>query len=115
METTRIGRIEMATWNVSRAHFYGEARRWIYTCLLEGHEKKCKLVRLCRSMFETRDVASIWRDKWSEVLKESSTKVGVACPAFFCSCDGDLKGLCHGDDFCVVGRRKQLENLWKDS
>ena len=27
--------------------------------------------------------------------------VGTACPAFFCSCDGDLKGLCHGDDLCV--------------
>ena len=22
---------EMATWDMSRAHFYGEARRWIYT------------------------------------------------------------------------------------
>ena len=47
------------------------------------------------------------------VLKESSMKVGTACQAFFCSCDGDLKGLCHGDDFCAVGRRKQVTNLWK--
>ena len=31
---------EMATWAVSRAHFYGEARRWIYTHLPEGHEQK---------------------------------------------------------------------------
>ena len=31
------GPFEMATWNVSRAHFYGEARRWIYTFLREGH------------------------------------------------------------------------------
>ena len=38
-------------------------------------------------------------------------KVGTACPAFFCSCDGDLKGLCHGDDFCVVARQKQLQTL----
>ena len=38
-------------------------------------------------------------------------KVGTACPAFFCSHDGDLKGLCHGDDFCVVARRKQIANL----
>ena len=33
--------------------------------------------------------------------------------AFFCSHDGDLKGLCHGDDFCVVARRKQLQIFWK--
>ena len=34
------GTFEMATWDVSRAHFYGEARRWIYTFLPEGHEQK---------------------------------------------------------------------------
>ena len=36
-------------------------------------------------------------------------KVGNACTAFFCSHDGDLKGLRHGDDFCVVARRKQWQ------
>ena len=40
-------------------------------------------------------------------------KVGTACPAFFCSCDGDLKGLCHGDDFCMVARQKQLQTFGK--
>ena len=40
-------------------------------------------------------------------------KVGTACPAFFCSCDGDLKGLCHGDDFFVVARQKQLQTFGK--
>ena len=40
-------------------------------------------------------------------------KVGTACPAFFCSYDGDLKGLCHGDDFCVVARWKQLQTFGK--
>ena len=34
------GPFEMATWDVSRAHFYGKARRWIYTHLLEGHEQQ---------------------------------------------------------------------------
>ena len=33
------GPFEMATWDVPRAHFYGEARRWIYTYLPEGHEQ----------------------------------------------------------------------------
>ena len=40
-------------------------------------------------------------------------KVGPACPAFFVSHDGDLRGLCHGDDFCVVARRKQLQIFGK--
>ena len=34
------GPFEMATWDVSRAHFYGDARKWIYTHLPEGHEQK---------------------------------------------------------------------------
>ena len=66
-----------------------------------------------RSMYGTRDAASIWRDTWSEVLKDGSMEVGTAFPAFFCSHDGDLIGLCHGDDFCVVARRKQLQIFGK--
>ena len=96
-------------------HFYGEARSCIYTHLSEGHEQKGKLARLCRSMYGTQDAASIWGDTWSDVLKESSMKVGTACPAFFYSCDGDLnlKGLCHGDDFCVFARQNQLQTFGK--
>ena len=55
------GPFEMAKWDVSRAHFNDEACRWIDTYLLEGHEKVGKLARLCRSMYGTRDAASIWR------------------------------------------------------
>ena len=80
---------------------------------LEGMSKKGKLARLCRSMYGTRDAASIWGDTWSEVLKDGSMNVGTACPAFFCSHDGDPKGLCHGDDFCVVARREQLQIFGK--
>ena len=107
------GPFEMATWDVSRAHFYSEARRWIYTQLPEGYGQKGKLARLCRSICGTRDAASIWGDTCSEVLKDGSMNVGTACPAFFCSHDRDLKGLCHGDDFFVVARRKQLQIFGK--
>ena len=34
------GPFEMATWDVSRAHFHGEARRWMYTYLPDGHEQE---------------------------------------------------------------------------
>ena len=34
-------------------------------------------------------------------------------PLSLSSHDGDLKGLCHGGDFCVVGRRKQLQIFGK--
>ena len=64
-------------------------------------------------MYGTRDAASIWRDTWADVLKDGTMKVGTACPASFCSHNSDLQGLCHGDDFCVVARRKQLQTFGK--
>ena len=60
-----------------------------------------------------REMQRQFEDTWSDVLKESSMKVGTACSAFFHSHDGDLKGLCHGDDFCVVARQKQLQTFGK--
>ena len=36
------GPFEMATWDVSRAHFYGEARRLDLHIYLEGHEQNGK-------------------------------------------------------------------------
>ena len=59
------GPFEMATWDVSRTRFYGEARRWIYTHLPEGHEQVDKFARLCRSMYGTRDAAS--KKRWNPV------------------------------------------------
>ena len=48
-----------------------------------------------------------------KLLKGGSMKVGTACPAFFCSHDGDLNGLCQGDDFGEVARRKHLQTFGK--
>ena len=55
-----------------------------------------------------REMQHQFGEMWSEVLKNGSLNIGTACSAFFCSQDGNLKGLCHGDDFCVVARRNQL-------
>ena len=80
---------------------------------LKDMSKRASWPDFAGSMYGTRDAASSWGDTWSEVLKDVSMKVGTACPAFFYSHDGDLKGLCHGDDFCVVARRKQLQTFGK--
>ena len=45
-----------------------------------------------------REMQRYFGETWSEVLKSVSKIVGVACPAFSCSQDGDLTELCHGDD-----------------
>ena len=78
------GPFEMATWDVSRGHFYGEARMWICTYLPEGNEQEGKLARLCRSMYGTRDAASILGDMVSMVSSvEGWLHERTACSAFF--------------------------------
>ena len=47
------GPIEMATWDVSRAHLYSDACRWIRTYLPEGYELKGRLARPCPSRYGT--------------------------------------------------------------
>ena len=94
--------LAIATWDVSRVHLCGDARRWIYTYLPAKYEQKAQLARTCTE----REMQRQTGDTWFEVLKVGSMKVGTACLAFFCSQDGNLKGLCHGDDFSVVARRE---------
>ena len=107
--------MEEGTCGVTIAHFHGYARGWICTYLPETG----KLARLYRSMYGTRDAVAIWKDAGTEVLKDSSMKVGVACRALSGSQDANLKGLCHRDDISAVARWKRLkrfENLLdKDS
>ena len=49
------GPFEMATWDTSTVKLAGG-----FTHFREGHEQKGKLARICRSMYSTRDAASIW-------------------------------------------------------
>ena len=45
--------------------------------------------------------------------RQSGKTHGQRAQLSSCSCDGELQGLCHGDDFCVVGRQKQLQIFGK--
>ena len=47
------GPFEMTTWDVSRAHFFGETRRSIFTYLLEGLQQVGKLARFFRTIYGT--------------------------------------------------------------
>ena len=105
---------EIATWDVSRAHLYGESRRWVYTQLPDGWEQPGKVARLRRSMYGTQDAASIWSDTWAEKIVEEGIRIGAACPALFVGVEGKrferLRGMCYGDDFVCVAPRDQLKS-----
>ena len=62
--------VEMAVWDVPRAHLYGKSRRWLHAKLLDGHEQLGKLARLERSLCGTQDAAAIWSEMWAEKLEQ---------------------------------------------
>ena len=58
-QTDSRGRpLEMATWDVSRTHLYGEARRWTYVTLPEGCERANKVTRFGRAMYGKQDASN---------------------------------------------------------
>lgn len=102
--------LELAMWDVSRAHFFGEAQRWVYTSLPPGYEEPGYVARLNRTMYGTQDAGRIWMETWVQELVKRDIKMGRTCPALL---RGDrVCGFCHGDDFCVVGSGVRL--AWFD-
>ena len=100
--------LEMMVLDISRAHFYGEARRRVFTTLPEGYEKPGYCALLLKTMYGTEDAASVWQDTWTDHLRADAIEIGKASTALFAK-GLDLKGLCHGDDFVVVASRGDLE------
>ena len=89
--------------DISRAHFYGQARRRVFCNLPEGEEIAGKCALLKRSMYGALDAASIWQQTYADVLKKNNVKQCVAWPALFYQKDSDLRFMVHGDDFISLG------------
>ena len=100
---------QIAVWDVSRAHFYGESRREVYTNLPEEMAMDGYVAKLLKTMYGTNDAANIWGETWPKHLKSKGIDVGKANRALFRS--AKLKGLCHGDDFVVKGPPDALKEF----
>ena len=92
--------------DVSRAHFYGESRRKVYTTLPEGYEEPGKCALLLRTMYGTEDAANIWLSTWNAHVEGCGYAIGSSNPSLFYG--HDTRGLCHGDDFVLVAGRADL-------
>ena len=57
-------------------------------------------------MYGTEDAAAIWLDTWTEHITKAGYTTGISNPTLIS--DNDVKGLCHGDDFVIVGGRSNL-------
>jgi len=99
----------LGVWDVSRAHFYGKAKRELYIRLPDELAKPGCIGRLRKTMYGVRDASSIWLETWGAYLTTKGFIIGRANPALFH--DKKSKGFCHGDDFVVLASRKKLEEF----
>ena len=97
--------------DISRAHFYGLAKRRVFCRLPEGHEQAGKCALLRKSMYGTLDAASIWQATYVELLKECGIEQCVGWPALFMHKERDLRFMVHGDDFVALGDEDGLKFL----
>ena len=103
-KTSKAGKpLKLKLYDISRAHFYGESRRKVYTNLPEGDESPGHCALLLKTMYGTQDASSVWQETYTELLKQNGITHGQAWPAVFCSKSRDIKLLVHGDDFLVLG------------
>ena len=86
--------LRLALYDISRAHFYGEARREIYVTLPPGDEQEGYGAILKKTMYGTQDA--------SHVLKRKHFHQGQAWTSVFRHGELDIKLLVHGGDFLVL-------------
>jgi len=104
----------LASWDVSRAHFYGLATRNLCVELPEElkEEGKDLVGRLVRTMYGTEDAAKIWGDTWPQQLEKHNFTIGTANRALFRGPNGE-KGFCYGDDFVLCASEEDLKAFGK--
>ena len=90
-----------------------EAARELYIELPpEDQEPGKDLVgRLNRNMYGFRDASNGWMRDWQGLLVGDGFEVGKANGALFFHRIRKLRGGVHGDDFLVLGIRKQLDAM----
>jgi hypothetical protein len=106
--------LEMAIFDISRAHFMPKCKRELYIELPPEDRdfNDGDLVgRLNRNMYGFRDAANGWSEDWQRTLSEVGFAVGVANPALFHRSSDNTRGAVHGDDFYVLGRRGPLNEV----
>eukprot|EP00959_Pyramimonas_sp_CCMP1952_P350100 7335116-Pyramimonas_sp.AAC.1 len=73
--------LKLKLFDISRAHFYGVAKREVYVSLPEGDQQKGYCALLQRSMYGTQDASAIWQDDYTSLLEQNGFKRGRASTA----------------------------------
>ena len=107
----RGGQLKMAFWDVSHAHLYGTTQRELFTELPEELAREGHCARLLRSLYGTQDASSRWQREYTGLFAEHGWKPGVSNPAVFYCEESDGRGLCHGDDICVLADQETIDKF----
>ena len=68
--TSKRGKpLKLALYDISRAHFYGVAKRRIFVTLPPGDEETGKCALLLKSMYGTMDASHVWQSDYSQLLQ----------------------------------------------
>ena len=95
----------LATYDSSRAHFYGTPLRrlWVELPPEDAVGDKGPVVGLLkRTMYGTVDASARWQSDYAALLTQEGFQQGRSNPSIFWHQMKDIRLLCHGDDFMVV-------------
>mmetsp|Transcript_61626 Transcript_61626/g.161902 ORF Transcript_61626/g.161902 Transcript_61626/m.161902 type:complete len:376 (-) Transcript_61626:351-1478(-) len=62
-------------------------------------------------MYGTQDASAIWQQDWTDCINEGGYSNGKSQPAVFANKEKDARGLCHGDDFCLLAEESVIDEF----
>ena len=110
------GDLELAIFDISRAHFMAKVDREIYVEVVDEDRVKgdgdC-VGLLCKSMYGCRAASANWMKEWQDLLESETYQIGVANPALYYSAVRRSRGGVQGDDFVGAGPNSSLDHFGK--
>ncbi len=121
MSWSRLGhkyksQYKIGIFDISKAHFYGVARRRVFVDLVEedkAHFGADKSGLLLKTIYGTQDASNIWQDDYTELLSSGGYRCGASNAAVFHNEEEDGRCLVHGDDFVVLGSQEAVDKFEK--
>ena len=94
---------------IRKAYFHAKATRAVYVELPEEDQEEGMCGKQNKSLYATRDAAQNWEAAYTKFMTEIGFVAGKSSPCVFYHNDRDIRPVVHGDDFTMLGSRRQLD------
>ena len=98
--------------DISRAYFQAAAIRDVYVELPDEDAEPGMCGKLIKSMYGTRDAAQNWGEEYAKFMVDIGFRRGKSSPCVFWHKGKALRCVVHGDDFTLLGWKKELDWFW---